>query len=90
MRHRAIISGMYVAPEARGKGIGKLLIEALLDDARKREGVEDIVLAVTVGNDSARRLYIQAGFQPYSVDPRFLKIGDQYYDIEWMILSLQE
>ena len=87
MRHRATITGMYVAPEARSKGAGKALMDAMLNYGRKCEGIDTIVLAVTVGNEPARNLYLQAGFQFYYFDPRFLRIGSQYYDLEWMILN---
>lgn len=88
--HRAMIGGMYVASEARGQGTGRALIAAALDFARSCEGLEDVTLAVTVGNDAARHLYAQAGFTGYSVDPRYIKTGGHYYDIEWMILRIAE
>jgi len=50
--------------------------------------VEDVILAVTVGNDRARTLYASLGFVSYSIDPRYIKWDGQYFDIEWMILSL--
>ena len=87
-RHRAMISGMYVAPEARGLGLGQMLMDALMTQARLTNGLEDVSLAVTVGNDAARHIYIKSGFKPYSIDPRYLKVGDQYFDIEWMILRI--
>ena len=87
-RHKAIVGGMYVAPEARGKRIGKALLEHTLSHARTMEGLEDVTLAVTVGNDTARGLYLGAGFVPYGVEPRYIKLGNQYFDIEWMILRL--
>jgi ribosomal protein S18 acetylase RimI-like enzyme len=87
-RHRALISGMYVAPEARGQGFGQALMDKIMSQARSTDGLEDVSLAVTVGNDAARHIYIKAGFTPYSVDPRYIKVGDQYFDIEWMILRI--
>jgi RimJ/RimL family protein N-acetyltransferase len=90
IRHRAMIGAMYVAPEARGKSVGQSLMDAALNCARSYEGVEDVVLAVTVGNDAARYLYLKAGFVPYSIDPRYIKVDDQYFDIEWMILRVGE
>ncbi|HEY0738812.1 MAG TPA: GNAT family N-acetyltransferase [Herpetosiphonaceae bacterium] len=87
-RHKAILGGMYVAPEARGKGIGKALLEQTLIYARTLDGLEDVTLAVTVGNTAARQLYLNAGFVPYGVEPRYIKLGNQYFDIEWMILHL--
>jgi RimJ/RimL family protein N-acetyltransferase len=88
--HRATIGGMYVAPAARGRGVGKALLDAAIDQAAASPEVEDLTLAVTCGNESARALYVKAGFKPYSIDPRLIKVGDQYFDIEWMMLSLRE
>lgn len=88
LRHRALIGAMYVAPEARGQGIGRALLKQALHDAHAWDGVIDAVLAVTVGNEAARRLYADAGFVTYSTDPRLLKVDDRYYDIEWMICPL--
>jgi ribosomal protein S18 acetylase RimI-like enzyme len=87
-RHKAILGGMYVAPEARGNRIGKALLEHTLSYARTMDGLEDVTLAVTVGNNAARRLYLGAGFVPYGVEPRYIKLGNRYFDIEWMILRL--
>ena len=87
-RHKALLGGMYVTPEARGNRIGKALLEHTLSYARTMDGLEDVTLAVTVGNDAARRLYLGAGFVPYGVEPRYIKLGNRYFDIEWMILSL--
>jgi ribosomal protein S18 acetylase RimI-like enzyme len=87
-RHRAMVSGMYVAPEARGLGLGQMLVDALMAQAHSMDGLEDVSLAVTVGNDAARHIYIKSGFKPYCIDPRYLKVGSQYFDIEWMILRI--
>ncbi len=88
-RHRANLGAMYVAPEARGQGAGRSLIDAAIGRAYTMDGMEDVVLAVTVGNEAARHLYIQAGFKSYSIDPRYIRVGEDYFDIEWMILRLQ-
>jgi ribosomal protein S18 acetylase RimI-like enzyme len=85
--HRALIWGMYVTPEARGKGIGKQLLTTAIDHARQA-GVEELTLAVTVGNLSARKLYVSSGFNPYGVEPRYFKVDGRYYDLEWMWLRL--
>jgi RimJ/RimL family protein N-acetyltransferase len=86
--HRAILGGMYVASEARGQGLGKALLAHTIEQARALDGLEDLTLAVTVGNAGARALYLAAGFVPYGVEPRYIKLHDCYFDIEWMTLRL--
>lgn len=87
-RHKALLSGMFVVPERRGQGLGQALLAAAIAGARATAGLEDLTLAVTVGNAAARRLYLDAGFVPYGVEPRYIKLGEMYYDIEWLILRL--
>jgi ribosomal protein S18 acetylase RimI-like enzyme len=88
MRHKGMIWGMYVAPEARGGGLGRRLLDAALDRARGMAGVEQAHLEVTVGNSAARALYRSSGFLVYGVEPRALKLGDVYLDEELMTLRL--
>jgi len=52
--------GMAVIETARGKGIGTRLIQAALDEARKR-GIDAVSLSVDPDND-AIRLYRRFGF----------------------------
>lgn len=89
LRHRAGLYQMYTAPEHRRRGLGRQLVEAVIDHARRQEGLEELMLAVTIGNTSAEVLYLRAGFRPSHVEPRLIKIGDTYYDILWMTLMLQ-
>jgi ribosomal protein S18 acetylase RimI-like enzyme len=88
VRHKGMIWGMYVAPEARGLGLGRRLLDAAVDRARGMEGVEQVSLEVTVGNSAARALYRSCGFTVYGVEPRALKLGDVYLDEELMTLRL--
>ena len=88
IRHRASIGGMYVPPEHRGRGSGKALLLDALARAPTLRGLEDLILAVTVGNERARALYLTVGFTSVAVEPRYLKIGEEYFAIEWMHLSV--
>ena len=60
---RLDIFGMWVAPEARGIGFGRALLEAAFTWGKIR-GAGSARLAVTIGNDIGGRLYANAGFEP--------------------------
>lgn len=90
-RHKATLTSMYVAPEARGQGIGKALVRELIARARGMPGLEQILLAVTASNARARQLYRLYGFAAYGTEPHALRLPDGgYLDEELMILWLNE
>jgi GNAT superfamily N-acetyltransferase len=87
-RHKGMVIGMYVIPVTRGTGLGKRLLLALIDEARRIEGLEQLYLTVTHSNDSARNLYLRAGFISFGVEPRAIKVGEAYFEKEFMWLHL--
>jgi RimJ/RimL family protein N-acetyltransferase len=85
-RHRAFLISVYSAAEVRGQGVGRAVVQAAIAHARAIEYVEEVFLTVTMGNPSARALYLSLGFVPYAIEPRSIKIAGQYYDEELMTL----
>ena len=57
----AELISMWVNPAYRARGIGRRLVERVIDWARER-GARRISLRVTQGNDSAASLYVRCGF----------------------------
>jgi ribosomal protein S18 acetylase RimI-like enzyme len=86
-RHKATVVAMYVAPECAGRGLGRALLEALVDQARA-DGIESLLLTVTEGNDPARRLYEAAGFRSFGIEPRAIKVAGRLYAKNHMVLDL--
>jgi len=61
-----------VAPEHRQKGLGQLLLAALLAEAQNR-GAEQIFLEVRESNKAARGLYEKNGFVPIGRRKKYYK-----------------
>jgi len=88
-RHKAVVFGMYVAPEFGRQGIARALIRHLIAAAIEAPGLEQIVLTVTQSNESARLLYESEGFRSFGVEPRAMRVGDRYYDKNHMVRFLR-
>jgi ribosomal protein S18 acetylase RimI-like enzyme len=85
-RHKGAVYGMYVAPQARGRGIGSALLSALIEHASGV--VEQLRLGVVDDNKAAIRLYQKHGFEIYGTEMRALKTDAGYSDEVLMALRL--
>ena len=88
LRHKGTIWGMYIAAEAQGKGLGRVLIQEAIGRASALSGLEQINLGVISGNDQARNLYISLGFESYGLEKRAIVVDGDYHDDELMQLFL--
>lgn len=68
-RHRAEIAKMMVHPSARRQGLGKRLLQAALDEARRR--AKRLVTLDTRTGGGAEKLYAQMGFRTVGVIPEY-------------------
>ncbi len=84
--HKGLLWGMYVRSIARGTGVAKRLVEAVLGHARER--VELVQLTVVSENEAAQRLYRSCGFVAYGHEVHALKQGGRYYDEVLMAVAL--
>ncbi len=84
--HKGHLWGMYVRAGARGSGLSRGLVEAVLDHAEGR--VELVQLSVVRGNVAAQRLYQSLGFEPYGIEARALKLDGRDYDEILMVKML--
>ena len=64
------IANVAVAPDFRRQGIGKHLVQALIEESRKR-GLSFISLEVRKGNIPAQTLYSGCGFQVAGIRKNF-------------------
>ena len=81
--HRATVFGMVVDPAARGLGLGRALLQALVDGADRHPGLALLELTVSEGNDRARRLYEDAGFVAWGREPQAVALDDGRRLAKW-------
>jgi len=88
-RHKGRIWGVYVRLNCRGQGIGRALLEALLEKIKTLPGLEQVNLTVSSHQVAAKTLYRSLGFETFGVERAALKIADHYLDEECMVLRLR-
>lgn len=88
-RHKGRVWGVYVTPAKRGTGIGRQVLQTVLNRGVNMNGVEQILLSVTATQTAAIGLYRSLGFKSFGTEPRALKIGDRVVDEEYMILRVE-
>lgn len=93
LRHSSELNSMMVHPSHTGKGIGLMLVNAVIAEARQAIGLEQITLRVSTSSESAIRLYERAGFRGCGVLPHAIKLIDgtgrvRYFDKLTMVLML--
>lgn len=70
---------IYVAREARGAGVGRRMLEALIDCARAI-GYHKMVLAAFEWNTAGMRLYESAGFRRVGIYREQGRLDDRWVD----------
>jgi L-amino acid N-acyltransferase YncA len=78
-RHVAEVRSVYVQSTMRGSGIGRRLLQRLIEDA-KGAAIESLVLSVLADNLPARRLYEACGFRLYGTEARAIRKGASRID----------
>lgn len=71
---------VYLSPDCVGKGIGKLLMQRLIEECRKR-GYRALIACITAGNDISDSLHSGLGFKQVSC---FKQVGlkfDRWLDV---------
>jgi RimJ/RimL family protein N-acetyltransferase len=88
LRHKGWVVGVSVQASARGKGVGRNLLEVLIARVRGLEGLVQLHLAVATTQVPARALYLALGFQPWGLERRALLVDGEYVDEEHLVLEL--
>jgi ribosomal protein S18 acetylase RimI-like enzyme len=86
-QHRAEIQQIMAHPDARGLGLGKLVVAGLIGRAREA-GIEIVMLGVRGNNHGAIELYESLGFREHGRMPNAIAVGNDRWDAVDMYLPL--
>lgn len=87
-RHKGRIWGVYLTGSKRGQGIGRRMLQVLLERAGKTSGLEQIRLSVACPQTAASGLYRSLGFEVFGTEPRAIRVGDRFIDEDYLVLRL--
>ncbi len=86
--HNGIL-GVLVAKDYRGKGIGTLLVQKVMEEAKKElPQLRVVTLEVYAINELAIKMYEKLGFQKYGTLPQGIKYKGEYVDEVFMYKKL--
>jgi ribosomal protein S18 acetylase RimI-like enzyme len=89
LSHKAIVNALYVVSSQRGRGIGRLLFDAVFAHAREQDGLRQLLLIASAGNATAIRLYESVGFRVYGTEPDALQVDGVFSDDVHMVCFLE-
>jgi L-amino acid N-acyltransferase YncA len=81
----SVENSVYVATEARGKGIGKLLMPPIIE-AAKQMGMHSIIAGIDAGNEASIQLHRHFGFKEVA---HFKQVGwkfERWLDLKFLQL----
>ena len=88
MRHKALIWGVFVTSSARGQGLARRLMQAMIAHARTLPDLRQVTLSVAAWNTRASELYRSLGFVQYGREPEALCVDGEWLDECQMVRRL--
>ncbi|MCF0181054.1 MAG: GNAT family N-acetyltransferase [Muribaculaceae bacterium] len=72
--------GMFIAEGFRGRGLGRMAIDLLLDYAQNHIGMRQVYITVNASNEVCLKLFLDYGFEQAGVLKAWIKRGKTYHD----------
>ena len=89
LKHKGLIFRMYVSEKAKGQGLGRKLLQALIERASQDKTLKQIYLTVVATNHRAKSLYLSEGFEIFSTERNSIQMTEnEFVDEDSMIKYL--
>jgi RimJ/RimL family protein N-acetyltransferase len=85
--HKAYMWGVFVLADFRGQGVGRELVQQVIDKAAGN--VRVLQCSVVTAQEATRRMYRAMGFVPYGLERNALCIDGDFYDEELLAIDLR-
>ncbi|MGI0116393.1 GNAT family N-acetyltransferase [Zooshikella sp. RANM57] len=86
--HKGMIWGFYIDKSFQKNGLGKHLLEKIIDEAKLFRDLTQLQLVVISENSPAIKLYKKYGFETFAFERDALRLGNKSYDAKHMVLFL--
>lgn len=87
---KCAIGNVVVAPTARGQGVGRYLIETMVQTAFTKYKVKEVQISCFNQNVAGLLLYPKIGFRPDYIEERFDKQGERVALIHMKLSRTEE
>jgi ribosomal protein S18 acetylase RimI-like enzyme len=88
--HKGTIWGFFVLPNFRNQGVGKSLLNALIQKSSKNPELEYLRAVVTISSLNVAQLFENYGFKSYGIEQRGIKQESQFFDQSFLALNLRK
>ena len=82
--HHVGTFGISLRKQFRGDGIGRILMETVLSEAKQKLNLKIAILTVFANNPTAPKLYESLGFKKYGILPQGILYKGEYIDLVYM------
>ena len=86
MLDEAHITNIAVHPEYRGKKLGNMIVEALIEKAREID-IAEMTLEVRASNETAKNLYAKYGFKIAGIRKEYYQDNKEDAIIMWKSMN---
>lgn len=83
-KHVAELAGNYVDSDYRRRGIGSMMMEAIIHEAKENKLIKKINLSVVATQEPAVKLYEKFGFKKIGTLTDNFYLDEKYYDLVLM------